>query len=257
MDSAIMISKYGEILPVIGRKYHPNPGPRHEGYSEIELCIDWLFRYDSQIKSDLDEWVKVKYVQLLDEYPGESFNIGDTEEVCEEIFYCDISDLCADSISSVQNAIRYFSDHTEERMREYLDDKDLLDSTDKIVDHLNQKYLRVRKGGKYDSDGEDAIYFRISSKGFDWRRIISEFLWDEFKDIKLMPKKVWIGHDMENNPPEVVLFYGTPQELLDDFDMKKFESLRSKDFNKDRRVLSDNKIYRLSQKSKRRYLKFI
>ena len=66
--------------------------------------------------------------------------------------------------------------------------------------------------------GEDSIYFRISSHDYDWYRTIIDFLWDAFGDTNKMPSRIWIGHDAETNPPEVVLFDGTPNELFEKFD---------------------------------------
>lgn len=45
-----------------------------------------------------------------------------------------------------------------------------------IKESLNQQFCRVRYGGKYNSsDGESAIWFRVSSVGYNWANVIYEF----------------------------------------------------------------------------------
>ena len=49
---------------------------------------------------------------------------------------------------------------------------------------LNQEFLRARYGGMYDtSAGDRAMYFRISSTGFDWFPIIWAFVYDNRRQI--------------------------------------------------------------------------
>lgn len=43
---------------------------------------------------------------------------------------------------------------------------------------LNQEFLRARFGGMFDSDGDEVMYFRISSIGFNWFPIIWEFVYN-------------------------------------------------------------------------------
>jgi phage pi2 protein 07 len=51
-----------------------------------------------------------------------------------------------------------------------------LDGTD-LVDTLNQRFLRARYGGRYDTTpGCHDMFFRISSVGFDWFPIICNFV---------------------------------------------------------------------------------
>jgi len=51
-----------------------------------------------------------------------------------------------------------------------------IDGTD-LVDTLNQRFLRARYGGRYDTaPGCRDMYFRISSVGFDWFPIIRDFV---------------------------------------------------------------------------------
>lgn len=50
-------------------------------------------------------------------------------------------------------------------------------SGSEINELLNQEFMRVRYGGEYDSSSSNYdIYFRISSVGFSWNKVIDEFL---------------------------------------------------------------------------------
>jgi len=71
-----------------------------------------------------------------------------------------------------------------------------------ISHYLNNHYLRARYGGKLNSEGEDKIYFRISSTGVDWRRIIEDFMWDTYGSVDSMPEYMWIGNDLETKGNE-------------------------------------------------------
>lgn len=54
-------------------------------------------------------------------------------------------------------------------------------SGSEINEVLNQEFMRARYGGEYDSSsGNYDIYFRISSTGFEWNKVIDKFL-SEFK----------------------------------------------------------------------------
>lgn len=55
-----------------------------------------------------------------------------------------------------------------------------------------------------------------------------DFLWDTFKNPDAMPHKIWVGHDAETNPPETVLFEGTPQELFSTYDTSIFANYQMK-----------------------------
>ena len=96
-----------------------------------------------------------------------------------------------------------------------------------ITEFLNENFLRVRAGGKLNPEGADAIYFRISSHGYNWHSVIVDFLWDTFGEPSKMPKRIVVCHDAETNPPEVILFDGTPQELFEQYDDKVFASTKN------------------------------
>lgn len=217
-----MLSKYGEVYQAIDRKYHPNPGSADEGFPEIERVVDWMYLHKFSIVKDLlDQWVKIDTAKVLkDLNEGQEVNEA---EVVNEVFYSDIYEPCKESVNSVVLSLEYFKENPSE-VDKY-SSIDIFPISDKIVSFLNEKFLRVRLGGKLNSTGEDAIYFRISSHGFDWKRVIVNFLWDEFGSPEKMPRRVWVGHDEENNPPEVVLFDGSPEDLLEGTSTVLFEKI--------------------------------
>lgn len=221
---AVMLSRYGDVYPTIDNKYHPNPGLKEDDYPEIERTIDWFYRNDlSDIFDKLDDWVTIRVARILDE--GE---FTEYDDIVQEVFYSDTYDPCQKSYDSVKNALDYFNSDPDD-----IDSWSLKSETDvseKIVEYLNEKFLRVRAGGKLNPEGADAIYFRISSHGYDWHHTILEFLWDTFGSLDKMPKKIWIGHDAETNPPEVTLFEGSPKDLFEGFDNRRFESHSTRKF---------------------------
>lgn len=216
---SVMIDRYGDVYPTIDNKMHPNPGTEEDGYSEIERTVDWLYRNKQKsVYSYLDRWVMTRVARLLSE------GYTDEEEIVTEVFYSDIYTPCDASIETVKNAIESLQT-SDEMLKHYLKEDEVVYAR-KIASWLNERFLRVRAGGKLNPEGADAIYFRISSHGYDWHRVIVDFLWDVFKDTKDMPGRVWIGHDAETNPPETVLFDGTPEDLMTSADQKVFEFVR-------------------------------
>lgn len=214
---SVMIDRYGDVYPTIDNKMHPNPGTEEDGYSEIERTIDWLYQHDQKaIKPVLDEWVMTRAARLIAE--GYSDNL----EIINEVYYSDLYTPCKRAIDSVRSAIESLQD--DKLLKKYLEEDEITYAR-KIASWLNERFLRVRAGGKLNPEGANAIYFRISSHGYDWHRVIVNFLWDVFKDPKDMPSRIWIGHDAETNPPETVLFDGTPDDLLTKADQKVFESV--------------------------------
>lgn len=214
---AIMLSRYGDIVNVIDNKYHPNAGPKEDGYPEIERCIDWCLcnmQYCYPILKSIDGWINNRVYKEVKENPEISL-----DETILNVMYSDYYTPCRETVRTIKRAYDEYTgqpnSHPHGSEIEYAED---------IVSFINERFTRVRAGGKLNPEGSNSIYFRISSHYFDWHSVIVDFLWDVFKDPKKMPKRIWIGHDAENNPPETVLFDGTPEELLEKADDKVFES---------------------------------
>lgn len=217
-----MLSKYSDVYPCIDNKYHPNPGLAEDGFPEIELCIDWLIRYNLGNRVLIKTWIDYR----INEYLGDNNKIMDItpEIVCdiaENVFYTDIDNLCEETLKIIKEDAKEIIDNYD--LQDELFDLDEFPVAEKITNYINETFTRVRAGGKLDSYGRDEIYFRISSHGYDWYRVITDFLWDTFGDIKNMPKKICVCHDAETNPPEIILFCGTPEELFNDYDRTRFE----------------------------------
>ena len=209
---AIMLGKYGEIVPCIDNLYHPNPG---RDLSEIERCIDWILLNNlesSVLKDDILGWFENRVDTSMYECDPEDF-----EEFTKAVMYSDTYEVCNKTKSYIKKAISNVlnSNYDGVESEEYYGSK--------IADWINSNFTRVRAGGKLNPEGTNSIYFRISSKGYDWTRTIIDFLWDTFKDPSRMPDRIWVGHDEENNPPEVVLFDGSPNDLID-YDHIRLES---------------------------------
>ena len=210
-----MLDKYGNVYPCIDNAYHPNPGTEEDGYSEIERTVDWLYANNiNRIKPSLDKWVQYRVAYELDSDPDASF-----EDVVMNVMYSDLYDPCEATLNAIELAYT-------ETLESWLDYDEML-LAKHITEFLNENFLRVRAGGKLNPEGADAIYFRISSHGYNWHNVIVDFLWDTFGEPSKMPKRIWVGHDAETNPPEVTLFDGTPQELFEQYDDKVFASTKN------------------------------
>lgn len=212
---AVMLSRYGEIYDAIDKLYHPNPGLKEDEYPEIERCVDWLYLHELD-SEDTYEWIKIRVAR---EFSEENYDLN---EIILNTMFCDTYSPCERTISEIKRAVKELH-HNLSEVDDY-SNRDEIVPAEKIASFINEKFLRVRCGGKLNPEDTDSIYFRISSHGYDWHRCIVEFLWDVFESPKKMPRTIWIGHDAETNPPEITLFEGTPEELFEDFDSKIFES---------------------------------
>lgn len=208
----VMLNKYGEVYPCVDNVMHPNPGTEADEYSEIERTVDWLYRHNiERIKPALCEWIRCR---VANEFVDNN-DISD-EECVVNVMYSDLYEPCDSVKLEIKKVLDEYRDDPE--LAEDECELDELSISRKIARYLNENFLRVRAGGKLNPEGTDTIYFRISSHGYDWHRVIVDFLWDTFGNTSNMPKYIWIGHDAETNPPETVLFEGTPSQLLDSFE---------------------------------------
>lgn len=212
----VMLRRDGVIFQCIDNLYHPNPGTESDQYSEIERTVDWLYaNHITQIIQTLDKWVCHKVAELVDS------GYTDIDDVILDVMYSDIYEPCSATKNAVQKAFEICKNQMSCKQYARLDELTL---SREIASYLNENFLRVRAGGKLNPCGTNSIYFRISSHGFNWYNIIVNFLWDVFRSIDNMPDYVWIGHDAETNPPEIVLFDGTPHDLFERYDTKIFRS---------------------------------
>lgn len=213
-----MISKYGDVYPAIkspSGDYHPYTGGRENDYEEIFYVINWFFTinfFPFSLKDDIRSFILAKYLE--DDLEDTSSPIDSARNLIESE-YLDSSQL---SDRFIQYLVGIFE--TCDDLTEYTDVSSS-EYAQRIDDKLNQCFLRFRVGDKYDPGDSNIIYFRISSKYVNWRPWISAYLWDTYQTIENMPN-IWVGHDAESNPPEIVLFEGTPTDFFGD-DLKIYE----------------------------------
>ena len=219
---AVMLSKYGGVYNVLDNKYHPNPGPRSEGYPEIERCIDWAVDNNLPLTVPISGWMKTRIANYLDFNGITQFDEIDFDDLIGEVMFNDAYEISPKTEQLIKECTESLIERPES-IKDFLNQNEV-EYADNVVEYINEKFLRVRAGGKLNPEGTDSIYFRISSHGYDWHRTIVEFLWDTFGSISKMPRLIWIGTDLENRGEEIVMFEGTPEELFDN-DSKRFESI--------------------------------
>lgn len=87
---------------------------------------------------------------------------------------------------------------------------------------VNEDYTRVRVGGRYDSDGEDCIYFRISSVAYDWGEDIMNIVFKKFANTV---NYITIERDMEStniNKNEHKVYKTKDGQLINHLPIKDF-----------------------------------
>lgn len=211
----VMIDRNGQVYQCIDNLYHPNPGTKADGYSEIERTIDWLYQNNLRsIRPYLDRWIACRVAkELYNQDCGLS-------NIINNVMFCDLYKPCDRTISAIESAYKVCLQN-DEMLHKYLQ-LDELHIAEVITEFLNESFLRVRAGGKLNPQSTNSIYFRISSHDYNWYYVISDFLYDTFNSIDKMPNYIWVGHDAETNPPEVTLFESSPQDLLEKFDSSIF-----------------------------------
>lgn len=209
----VVLGKLGDVYPCIDNGFHPHCGPKEYDYPETYSAVDWMIdnRVNRGCKS-VQLWLAQQLRSCYDDFLNLEFAI---KSIFAGISPCNRTvEMCTKLWESIENV-----DFDSNRSLEYASNIDF---------YLNQNFLRVRAGGKLNSSSASSIYFRISSKDYNWRDVIEDFLWDTFKNIADMPQLIWIGHDAETNPPEVVLFEGTPEDLFTKFDSTVLASTKFK-----------------------------
>lgn len=207
--SCVVLGRLGDVYACIDNGFHPHCGDKDSGYPETYSAVDWMItnRVNRGCKA-VNQWL----AQQLRSCYDDGFNL----DVATEIIFAGVD--CSDRTLEMCNQIWNNITNIE------FDADFALQCAQDIDFYLNQNFLRVRSGGKLNPSSSNSIYFRISSKDYNWRDVIEDFLWDTFKSISDMPSTIWIGHDAETNPPEVVLFEGSPEDLFGKFDSKIFAS---------------------------------
>lgn len=103
---------------------------------------------------------------------------------------------------------------------------------------LDNEFLRVRKGGLYNSDGNSTMYFRVSSVGFNWFDIIFTMVYNH------KPKYVTVCRDYESTGAEGV--YRVSGEVLDEIPYDDFINLKGRPVIKGRSFQKMNRERRIA-----------
>ena len=204
MGRAYMLDKNDNLIEV---KYHPYG---YEGdIEENTSCLYFLYKYGEKLKDKIEDMIfeyliycfnnsidniwtddidnieldKQNFKQVFNDndmynvIAGWAINIS-RNEVFNDLYNIFIEGLEKYNLNSALDINNYeiYADNVEGYMA------------------LNEDYVRVRVGGRYDNDREDCIYFRISSIGYDWGDNIMDIVFKKFSNIGY----ITIERDMES-----------------------------------------------------------
>ena len=206
---AALLSRDGILYPALpykeGKSIHP-PVTEFGQEDEFRMLLDWCDR--NQLQGSFVEgyrrcWINytiLEYFQDEEVYP-------DSEEA-SEIAEIPISQAYIDRVKE-----RY-SEYDEKRLRNSVKESyfNAVRFGSDLVNWYIQNFVRVRAGGQYKYQGEELVYFRISSKGFDWTSVIKKFC-EEFFGLN-SKQYIWIGLDFDNRHSDRRYYEGTVQDLL-------------------------------------------
>lgn len=194
MGKAFMLDKDNKVIDVV---YHPYG---YEGdIEENTSCVYFLYKYSTSYKN--------KLIQMLLNYISYCFNESEmsvpkiktgTNEfkrffdyVFEEFSMDSIAawSFNADVYNDLLNIVNNNVSDTVELMGIYHGE----DNVEAYI-CLNENYVRVRVGGRYDDNKEDCVYFRISSVNYDWGDNIIDVVFNKFMNVGY----ITIERDMES-----------------------------------------------------------
>ena len=206
MGRAYMLDKNNNLIEV---KYHPYG--YEDDIEENTSCLYFLYKYDTNNK------LKDKIKDMIFQYLIYCFNNS-----IDTIWVDDINDIELDEQTFKQvfedndiyntiagwsigiNRKEVFNDLFNifiEYLKKYhfksaFDISEYEVYIDNIEGYLalNEDYVRVRVGGRYNNDNEDCIYFRISSIGYDWGDNIMDIVFKKFSNIGY----ITVERDMES-----------------------------------------------------------
>lgn len=167
--TAWMIRNDGAVIPIVAHIYADRNEP-----DELLALAHFLWEHDPNsrgiVREFLDRW---SFETLGKSLPSRTFVRDEAicaaqaylaakpYRICPETF----SEIIADSALLLRRRGR-----GEYIGRQRIDGRDMIDT-------LNQRFLRVRYGGRYNTVlGCGDMYFRVSSLGFDWFPITRAFV---------------------------------------------------------------------------------
>lgn len=159
--SAWMIRRDSKVFPVVQHIY-ANP-------SEIEetlFAAEWLYGHTGCKQTQRDAAALVCAWMM-------KYSIGDGSGIRTKIYqeierrpYVFLTKKFVDKIADLWMPEFCMKDHV-----------DICRCCKKVAIDLNEEFLRARIGGIYHTiPGERKLYFRISSEGFNWSSVITDFI---------------------------------------------------------------------------------
>ena len=153
-STAWMVRRDGKAIPCIQHIY--------ADLSELDETLyaaEWLYQ------NTIDKETKSLCISLIKSYGCTLERQNVIRGILKDIEKKPYVFLTAEFINSVRKVI----DNTE--------CGDISELSKRVESALNEEFLRVRYGGLYNTCANSKdIYFRVSSHGFDWFRIICRFV---------------------------------------------------------------------------------
>lgn len=197
-----MLSRWDEVIPV---KYHPY-GESEDNIDSITnnvACAWFLYNCGKKTKIGLNN-IFLNYICYCVDYLADTLDYEDLDakgETYKNLLYqifeeCDV-DNCLNNWNHEKIDIKKFLFNMvkDKTLGDLLDLLDESNNGIEAFEYMNQNYTRFRVGGEYDNYGENEIYFRISSSGYDWGDDIIKYLFNNCMSIKY----VTIERDSESS----------------------------------------------------------
>lgn len=177
-----------------------HPYGDHEDSEYMIMNAEWLYNHTANQKTKQD------VLNLLASYAIEN----DCIDITTFADYILENDYLNIKIKFLQNIYNDLEKTIEKILINAKSGNIDLDAYNTIaINDLNQEFCRVRAGGVYDSDGSlGDLYFRTSSKDFNWFDTIWEFVYNLNKQNKV--STVTIVRDNESTKEEKVYYNRMP-----------------------------------------------
>jgi hypothetical protein len=176
--SAWMLHRLGRAVPVMVHLYVEDEdltdpyliqpdNPLY--YNSVYEAADLLWQYNNAISHRVvhmffDNWVCAK-LQIGDHLPTCISKLAKSAGLTHALY--SLEALSRNSYVASDSVLVHLIPDAKSH---------LLALSKEINCHLNEFFLRARYGGEYENNNENAIYFRVSSTGFDWCPVIGDFI---------------------------------------------------------------------------------
>ena len=198
----IVISREGKVFPAIYGLEHP---PTTTGRVDLGRTVDWIYQHklESYVGGDVAfNWLRTEVARTLTQHDSD---VADTKEVWTALLIRTTE--CCKRFWRIASKITKELEHMSiDDLHEIVNQNTQTDSV--LVEAINQRFLRVRAGGKYFPEENDyRLYFTVASKDFNWLPVISDYM-DSYFPSKNRPD-IWIGTDRRGIGREIVYYEGT------------------------------------------------